>query len=73
MDIIINGENRDQLHKLLKDKLNLPDYYGENLDALMDCLTGWIDVPIRLVFKSFDVLRNNSGEYADLLLLTLQC
>lgn len=75
MDIVINGENienKGQLHKQLKEKLSLPDYYGENLDALMDCLTGWIDVPTRLVFKSFDVLRSNLGEYADLLLLTLR-
>lgn len=26
------------LHKILKDTFNLPDYYGENWDALWDCL-----------------------------------
>lgn len=31
------------LHKILKEKLDLPDYYGENADALWDCLTGWMD------------------------------
>lgn len=30
---------KSQLHEYLKDKLDLPDYYGENLDALYDCLT----------------------------------
>lgn len=25
-------------HDYLKDALNLPDYYGKNLDALYDCL-----------------------------------
>ena len=28
-----------QLHKYLRTELELPDYYGENLDALYDCLT----------------------------------
>ena len=26
-------------HKYLKEALDFPDYYGENLDALYDCLT----------------------------------
>lgn len=30
---------RTQLHEYLKDKLDFPDYYGRNLDALYDCLT----------------------------------
>ncbi len=29
-----------EIHKLLKDKFGLPDYYGENWDALYDCLDG---------------------------------
>ena len=28
-----------QVHKLLKEKLGLPEYYGENWDALWDCLS----------------------------------
>ena len=27
-----------ELHKLLKKKFGFPEYYGENLDALWDCL-----------------------------------
>lgn len=30
--------DRDSLHLVLKEALNLPDYYGRNLDALWDCL-----------------------------------
>lgn len=30
---------REELHSYLKKKMKFPDYYGENLDALFDCLT----------------------------------
>ena len=32
-----------QLHRELKIKFELPDYYGENWDALWDCLDGWYE------------------------------
>ncbi len=31
--------DRGQLHDLLAASLELPDWYGRNLDALYDCLT----------------------------------
>lgn len=35
------------IHRVLKDSLNFPDYYGGNLDALYDCLTDMLcDVSI---------------------------
>ena len=39
--IILDGarmDSRAELHAELKEKLSLPDYYGNNLDALNDCL-----------------------------------
>lgn len=38
------------VHGLLARKLGFPSYYGENLDALEDCL-GDIDSPTRIVIK----------------------
>ncbi len=32
-------EDREQVHAYLQEKLQLPAYYGRNLDALHDCLT----------------------------------
>ena len=32
-----------EIHGLLKDKFGLPEYYGENWDALWDCLDGLFD------------------------------
>ena len=30
---------KEELHSYLKKKMKFPDYYGENLDAVFDCLT----------------------------------
>ena len=39
--IVLDGKRMDSrtgLHEELKQKLSLPEYYGNNLDALNDCL-----------------------------------
>ena len=39
---------KEKGHDYLMEALNLPDYYGKNLDALYDCLTE-IDCEIELI------------------------
>lgn len=34
-----------EVHQILKKELDFPDYYGENEDALWDCLTDMITDP----------------------------
>lgn len=65
-------ENIEVLHDVLKDKLDFPDYYGRNLDALWDCLTGWVDLPLTLVLKNFEFSNTLLGSYADDVLEVLQ-
>ena len=36
------------LHDYLKETLNLPGYYGKNLDALHDCLTDLDNIEISI-------------------------
>ena len=31
--------NRKEFHRALAGAMDFPDYYGKNLDAMMDCLT----------------------------------
>ena len=40
--VILDGTtapSKEALHQHLARELNFPDWYGENLDALFDCLT----------------------------------
>lgn len=60
--------SKERLHEILKRDLELPDYYGANLDALWDCLTGWIDLPFLVEWKDFPASQRHLGEYADRLL-----
>ncbi|CAI6300815.1 Putative ribonuclease inhibitor YrdF [Bacillus subtilis] len=66
--IMIDGrdfENIEVLHDDLKDKLDFSNYYGRNLDALWDCLTGWVDLPLTLVLINFEFSKKFLGSYAD--------
>ncbi|WP_163100705.1 barstar family protein [Peribacillus alkalitolerans] len=46
---ISNVQTTNDLHLLLKDKLEFPDFYGENWDAFWDAITGLISMPDKLV------------------------
>ena len=52
-------------HKILKEKLELPDYYGENLDALWDCLTGGIELSVCIKWSNYKASCHYLGEYAE--------
>ncbi len=41
------------LHNEIREKLELPEWYGNNSDALWDMLTGFIETPISItvIFK----------------------
>lgn len=66
-EIIIEGaliDSREELHKVFKDALLLPDYYGKNLDALWDMLTAEVDLPVSIIWRDFNITEKNIGRYA---------
>ena len=42
-------EEKGPAHDYLQEVLDLPDYYGGNLDALYDCLTEMNDLQIQII------------------------
>ncbi len=62
----------EELHAVLKRRLELPDYYGENLDALWDCLTGYVDLPLTVKWSNFQQVRSNLVGYANRLEVVLR-
>ena len=62
---------RQRGHDYLAEALNLPDYYGANLDALSDCLSEMREsVTIEIVCA--DALRSALGDYAQCFIETLE-
>lgn len=39
----------------LKEKLTLPEYFGDNLDALSDVITGELELPLHIEFVNMTV------------------
>lgn len=73
--VTINGEDFHtiaELHDTLQQKLELPDFYGKNLDALWDCLTGMIELPLQMEWLNYDVSRERLGDKADQVLSVLE-
>ena len=53
-----------QVHKKLKETLKFPDYYGENLDALWDCMRDYVS-NVHVYVKGFYSLPKNWADYMD--------
>ncbi|AWB44700.1 barnase inhibitor [Paenibacillus sp. CAA11] len=73
--ITIDGKNihgKEELHEVLQSKLGLDPSYGRNLDALWDCLTGYVAMPLTIEWLNFEASKESLGEYADQL-LELMC
>ena len=73
MELIIDGSALPEaaaVHDLFTRALDLPEWYGRNLDALYDVLTERGE-PLRLLVRNREALAAGLGEYAEDLLRTL--
>ncbi len=62
--IVLDGTrmgSRAALHEELKRKLSLPEYYGNNLDALNDCLGERRERELIVIEHSGDFLQACEG------------
>ena len=48
--------NDKEFYEIVREKLDLPEYFGDNLDALWDSITGYIELPIKIRFLNFGSL-----------------
>lgn len=66
MRFVLEGDaitSREALHRALAEGLELPEWYGGNLDALHDCLTE-LDRPLELTVRGGAALEAALGGYA---------
>jgi ribonuclease inhibitor len=47
-----NIQTKKDFYKNLKEKIDLPEFFGDNLDALYDALTGMVKLPLMLFFEN---------------------
>ena len=62
---------KEAFHEAVRNVLDLPAYYGRNLDALYDCL-GDICTDTQLVVQNADILEKNLGPYGAVIRQVLQ-
>lgn len=62
-----------ELHRIIKESFQrsvegFPDFYGNNLDALWDCLTGFIETPVEIVLIGANDVGQDLKEYVGMLI-----
>ncbi|HAL59514.1 MAG TPA: hypothetical protein DCP64_08970, partial [Sarcina sp.] len=63
--------DRDSLHQCLRDALPLPEWYGNNLDALYDSMTE-MSVPVTIRFLGSEKAQDRLGDYFEMFRRVLQ-
>lgn len=69
-----NVQCYNEIHRIIKEELELPSYYGENWDALWDCLTDMVGdgAPINIEIIGAEVLEQKFHGTLDVILEILK-
>lgn len=54
IDFVSIGDYED-FYEQLKSKLELPEHFGDNLDALSDVISGELEMPLHIEFVNMSV------------------
>ena len=60
------------LHQYLKEVFSLPDYYGNNMDALWDCLSCCYDASTTIVLRNLEALHKRLAQTTKTMLEVFQ-
>ena len=72
MVIIIDGltiNSEEDLHDFFAKNFSLPDWYGRNLDALWDVLTGMVEKPITIIWKNSETSKHRIATFEKIISL----
>ena len=67
-----NVEYYLEMHKVIQEALDFPDYYGCNWDAFWDCLTDMAGRPVHIEIYGLDVIGQKFEGEDQILLETLK-
>ena len=62
----------NEVHEIIKEGLDFPDYYGRNWDACWDCLTDMVGDPLHIELVGFEKVQSQFPRDAKILLNILK-
>ena len=51
-----------EIHPIIREALDFPEYYGGSLDALWDCLTDMVGRPVHIEIIGLEVIERKFGD-----------
>ena len=67
-----NVQHYLEMHFIIREALDWPDYYGCNWDAFWDCLTNMVGRPIHIEILGLDVVERKFDDAAKTMIDTLR-
>jgi len=69
-----NVKNYLEMHDIIRESLDFPNYYGRNWDAFWDCITDYFGFmePVRIEILGLDVIERLFGNEAEILVELLR-